>query len=82
MERFEKGKKPNWIDQSIENRLNGLLRPVTPDPRFVQKLKKRLSAKAEIYLEKDFSSIYLMIILAGFSIMVFLSFLISRIIKK
>ena len=70
------------IDKLFENRLKKIFRPVNPDPNYVQKLKKTLLDKTEIYLEQDNPSIYLLLIIIGLISAIIIFLIINKIIGK
>ncbi len=68
------------IDTIIENRLRRMFKPIIPDPSYVQKLKKTLFNKTEIYLEQDNPSIFLLLIIVGLILAIIIFLIISKII--
>ena len=68
------------IDSIIENRLRRMFKPIIPDPSYVQKLKKTLFNKTEIYLEQDKPSIFLLLIIVGLILAIIIFLIISKII--
>jgi hypothetical protein len=70
------------IDQLFENRIRKIFKPVDPDPSYVQKLKKSLLDKTEIYLEKDNPSIFLLLIIVGLILAILVFLVINKIMGK
>ena len=69
-------------DDFFEGNLRKWFKPIPPDPDFVQKLKKRLLKKSEIYLEQDSPSILLLLIIGGMVFGIFIFWFISKIFRK
>ncbi len=72
----------NKTDDLFEGRLRDMFKTVPPDPDFVQKLKKRLLDKAEIYLEQDSPSMILLLIISGMMAGMIILWFISKIFKR
>jgi hypothetical protein len=70
------------IDKLFENRLKIIFKPVSPDPSYVQKLKKTLLDKTEIYLEQANPSLFLLLIIFGLISAIILFLIINKIIGK
>lgn len=70
------------IDKLFENRLKKIFKPVRPDPSYVQKLKKTLLDKTEIYLEQDNPSIFLLLIIVGLILAIIIFLIFNKIIGK
>ena len=70
------------IDKLFENRLKKIFKPVSPDPSYVQKLKKTLLDKTEIYLEQDNPSIFLLLIIVGLILAIIIFLIFNKIIGK
>jgi hypothetical protein len=70
------------LENKLEGRLRSIFKPINPDPIFVKNLKKRLSDKAEIYLEKDNFSVSLLLIIFGLLVIVAVSILLGRLFRK
>lgn len=70
------------IDKLFENRLKKIFKPVSPDPSYVQKLKKTLLDKTEIYLEQDKPSIFLLLIIVGLILAIIIFLIFNKIIGK
>ena len=70
------------IDRNFENRLRKLFRPINPDPNYVQKLKKTLLDKTEIYLEQDNPSIFLLLLIIGLIMAIIIFLIINKIFGK
>jgi len=69
-------------DKLFENRLRKIFKPVNPDPSYVQKLKKTLLEKTEIYLEQDSPSIFLLLIIIGLISAIIIFLIINKIIGR
>ena len=69
-------------DKLFENRLRKIFKPVNPDPSYVQKLKKTLLEKTEIYLEQDNPSIFLLLIIIGLISAIIIFLIINKIIGR
>ena len=69
-------------DKLFENRLRKIFKHVSPDPSYVQKLKKTLLDKTEIYLEQDNPSIFLFLIIIGLISAIIIFLMINKIIGK
>ena len=54
-------------DIGLEDHLKGMLKAVTPDPGFVQKLKNKLSSNSEIFLEQKPTTFF--VIFTAFSLL-------------
>jgi hypothetical protein len=66
----------------IENQLRTVFKPVSPNSGYVQKLKKTLMDKTEVYLEQDNPSIFLLLIIVVLIITILLFLLVNKIISK
>jgi len=82
MEILNKASTRGEIDNLFENQLRKIFKPVSPDPSYVQKLKKSLLEKTEIYLEQDNPSFFLLLIIVGLILAIIIFFIINKIIKK
>ena len=79
MEMLNSTSSKGEIDKTLENRLRKMFKPVIPDPSYVQKLKKTLFNKTEIYLEQDNPSIILLLIIIGLISATIIFLIINRI---
>ncbi len=66
-------------DKIFENRLKRMFKPVIPDPSYVQKLKKTLFNKTEIYLEQNNPSIFLLLIIVGLILVIIIFLIINKV---
>ena len=82
MEIVNQGSVKGKMDNLFENQLKKIFKPVNPDPGYVQKLKKTLFNKTEIYLEQDNPSIYLLLIIIGLISAIIFFLIMSKIISK
>ena len=82
MEIGSKASAKREMDNLFENRLKKIFKPVNPDPGYVQKLKKTLFNKAEIYLEQDNPSIFLLLIIIGLILAIILFLIMNKIVVK
>jgi len=82
MEKLNNTSTKGEIDKLFENRLRKIFKPVSPDPSYVQKLKKTLLDKTEIYLEQDNPSIFLLLIIIGLISAIIIFLMINKIIAK
>ena len=69
-------------EQHFENQLRKVFKPVNPNLGYVQKLKKTLLDKTEVYLEQDNPSIFLLLIIVVLIMTIVLFLLISKISGK
>lgn len=69
-------------EKLFENKLRNAFKPVNPNSGYVQKLKKTLFDRTEVYLEQDNPSIFLLIIIVVLIGTILLFLLINRIIGK
>jgi hypothetical protein len=69
-------------DKLFENQLRTVFKPVSPNSGYVQKLKKTLLDKTEVYLEQENPSIFLLLIIIVLIMTILLFFLINKIIGK
>jgi hypothetical protein len=69
-------------DKLFEDRLSKIFKPVNPDPSYVQKLKKTLFDKTEIYLEQDNPSIFLLLVIISLISAIIVFIIINKIINK
>jgi pilus assembly protein TadC len=69
-------------EKLFENQLRKIFKPVSPNSGYVQKLKKTLLDKTEVYLEQNNPSIFLLLIIIGLIVTISLFLLINKIIGK
>ena len=69
-------------DKLFESQLRTVFKPVSPNSGYVQKLKKTLLDKTEVYLEHDNPSIFLLLIIIVLIMTILMFLIINKIIGK